>query len=58
MARKLTKLQISEVSGVDRGAGEGVRILLRKRDPQTGIEKAVISDKAAKKASRKKFNRK
>lgn len=29
--RKLTRLQINEVSAVDRGAGEGVRVMLRKR---------------------------
>jgi hypothetical protein len=32
MTRLLTKLRISEVSAVDKGAGDGVRILLMKRD--------------------------
>jgi hypothetical protein len=32
MPRILTKLKITEVSAVDRGAGEGVRVLLMKRD--------------------------
>jgi hypothetical protein len=32
MPRELTKLRVSEVSSVDRGAGEGVRIMLMKRD--------------------------
>lgn len=31
MAKKLTRLRIDEVSSVDRGAGEGVKILLMKR---------------------------
>lgn len=31
MPRTLTRLQISEVSSVDRGAGEGVRVMLMKR---------------------------
>ncbi len=32
MVKKLTRLRIDEVSSVDRGAGEGVKILLRKRE--------------------------
>ena len=32
MPRLLTKLRIDEVSSVDRGAGEGVRVVLMKRD--------------------------
>lgn len=32
MAKRLTRLRIDEVSSVDRGAGEGVKILLMKRD--------------------------
>jgi hypothetical protein len=32
MTRRLTKLRIDEVSSVDKGAGEGVRIMLMKRD--------------------------
>src|ERR1700730_14653429 len=32
MARILTKLRIDEVSAVDRGAGDGVKIVLMKRD--------------------------
>lgn len=32
MAKKLTRLRIDEVSSVDRGAGEGVKIMLMKRD--------------------------
>jgi hypothetical protein len=40
MAKLLTRLKISEVSAVDRGAGEDCRILLRKRD-QDAIAKAV-----------------
>jgi hypothetical protein len=33
MPRKLTRLKIAEVSTVDKGAGEGTQIVLRKRDP-------------------------
>jgi hypothetical protein len=33
MPKVLTKLKIDEVSAVDRGAGEGTRIVLAKRDP-------------------------
>jgi hypothetical protein len=40
MAKLLTRLKISEVSAVDRGAGEDCRILLRKRD-QDAVAKAV-----------------
>jgi hypothetical protein len=40
MAKLLTRLKISEVSAVDRGAGEDCRILLRKRD-QDAIAKAT-----------------
>jgi hypothetical protein len=32
MPRILSNLKIDEVSAVDRGAGEGVRIMLTKRD--------------------------
>lgn len=32
MARILTKLRVREISAVDRGAGEGVKVLLMKRD--------------------------
>jgi hypothetical protein len=32
MPRILTKLRIDEVSAVDRGAGDGVKIVLMKRD--------------------------
>jgi hypothetical protein len=32
MAKRLTRLKISEVSSVDRGAGEGVKVVLFKRD--------------------------
>jgi hypothetical protein len=32
MPRKLTRLRIDEVSSVDKGAGEGVKIILMKRD--------------------------
>jgi hypothetical protein len=35
MARILTKLRIDEVSSVDRGAGEGVRVVLMKRHDDT-----------------------
>lgn len=35
MVKKLTKLRIDEVSSVDRGAGEGCRILLFKRDDES-----------------------
>jgi len=35
MARILTKLRIDEISSVDKGAGEGVRIVLMKRDGGT-----------------------
>ncbi len=32
MPHRLTNLKISEISSVDKGAGKGVRVLLRKRD--------------------------
>lgn len=35
MARRLTKLTINEVSSVDRGAGEGVKVMLMKRATET-----------------------
>jgi hypothetical protein len=42
MAKLLTRLKISEVSAVDRGAGEDCRILLRKRD-QDVVAKATAA---------------
>jgi hypothetical protein len=36
MPNKLTKLRIDEISSVDRGAGEGCRIILMKRDASSG----------------------
>jgi hypothetical protein len=42
MAKFLTRLKISEVSAVDRGAGEDCRILLRKRD-QDAVAKATAA---------------
>lgn len=32
MVKRLTRLKVSEISSVDRGAGEGVRVVLMKRD--------------------------
>jgi hypothetical protein len=46
MPRILTKLKITEVSAVDRGAGEGVRILLMKRaddEPQARSFNAIMA---------------
>jgi hypothetical protein len=37
MPRRLTKLRIDEVSSVDKGAGEGVKIVLMKRDAPQGV---------------------
>jgi hypothetical protein len=37
MPRKLTRLRIDEVSSVDKGAGEGVKIVLMKRDSSAGL---------------------
>jgi hypothetical protein len=37
-ARVLTNLKISEVSSVDRGAGEGCRVVMRKRDGKPDYE--------------------
>jgi hypothetical protein len=44
MATKLKKLQINEVSLVDRGANEGARVVLFKRDAPTEIEVPQDSD--------------
>ena len=43
MAKKLKKLDIEEVSSVDRGAGEGCRVVLIKNAPklETQIDKAL-----------------
>jgi hypothetical protein len=38
MPQKLTRLKIEEVSSVDAGAGEGVKVVLMKRAPVTGDE--------------------
>lgn len=38
MARKLTRLRIDEVSSVDRGAGEGVNVVLMKRDDAKALQ--------------------
>lgn len=46
MAKKLTRLKINEVSSVDRGAGEGVRVMLMKRDgkaPLGGMVAKLVS---------------
>jgi len=43
MPRKLVKLKITEVASVDRGAGEGVRVLLTKRHKRTGSTMAKDS---------------
>lgn len=60
MPRRLTALKIREVSSVDRGAGEGVRVVLHKRAPMTkaDIDAAIaeyekISTKERKKAEAK-----
>src|SRR4051794_7921448 len=38
MARRLTKLVVNEISLVDRGAGEGVKVLYSKRAPRNRFE--------------------
>lgn len=50
MARRLRDLMITEVSSVDKGAGEGVKILLMKRDAQKDAD--VIDFTAVLKATR------
>src|ERR1700736_1117123 len=42
MPRILTKLRIDEVSAVDRGAGDGVKIVLMKRDAQAPRSKPHV----------------
>jgi hypothetical protein len=42
VAKLLTRLRIDEVSAVDRGAGDGVRIMLMKRD-QDVVTKATAA---------------
>jgi hypothetical protein len=44
MVRKLTKLRISEISAVDRGAGEGCKIVLAKRDDAASRDGDAVSD--------------
>lgn len=44
MPRILRNLRINEVSGVDRGAGEGVKILLMKRAEGEGLSTAQAQD--------------
>ena len=39
--RVLTNVKIDEVSAVDRGAGEGVRIMMMKRASNAGFAKAT-----------------
>jgi hypothetical protein len=39
-ARRLKNLKINEVSSVDRGAGEGVRVMLSKRDTDNDLTRA------------------
>jgi hypothetical protein len=39
MPRRITKLQVEEISTVDKGAGEGTRIVLRKRDPAANFRR-------------------
>lgn len=41
MAKKLTRLRIDEVSSVDRGAGEGVKILLMKRNEDKSMNTKI-----------------
>jgi hypothetical protein len=47
MVKRLTRLKISEVSSVDRGAGEGVKVVLFKRDSapkdQTALQKLLTA---------------
>jgi hypothetical protein len=43
MATRLRNLKISEVSGVDKGAGHGVKVLLMKRDAPMRREKTMAS---------------
>jgi hypothetical protein len=42
MPRRLSKLRIDEVSAVDRGAGEGTRIVLHKRDDSGRIFRKIF----------------
>lgn len=44
MAKRLTRLKISEVSSVDRGAGEGVRVMLFKRDAPSGVLEKILGE--------------
>jgi hypothetical protein len=39
----LRRLRINEVSSVDRGAGEGVKIVLMKRDPSSSISRTAMT---------------
>lgn len=50
MARSLKNLVIDEVSSVDRGAGEGVRVLLMKRDTTADAESVILDFNAARAA--------
>lgn len=44
MPNKLTNLKIREVSSVDRGAGKGVKVMLRKKDPTFGEHMLAATD--------------
>lgn len=45
MPRKLTKLKITEVASVDRGAGDGVRVMLTKRrDPMADAGENILGE--------------
>jgi hypothetical protein len=44
MPKRLTKLRITEVSAVDRGAGEGVKVMLLKRDAPRFLSGVLGSD--------------
>jgi hypothetical protein len=43
--RKLTRLRIDEVSAVDRGAGEGVKVVLMKRDAEDALAAEIAEVK-------------
>ena len=46
MPRLLKDLQINDVSSVDRGAGEGVRVLLMKRDNTINVKTSAVDAKS------------
>jgi hypothetical protein len=51
MMRKLTQLRIDEVSSVDKGAGEGVKVMLYKRDVPRGPQGPLLFNDIIRKAA-------